>query len=52
MLTSSIKFFNFKEKKNNKKVKKNLDAILKNKNKVIESLSKNYLYSFDKKKIR
>ncbi len=52
MLTSGIKFSNFKNSKNNKKIKKHFDEIIKSKNKIIESLSQNYLYSFNKKQLR
>ena len=52
MLTSGIKFSNFKNSANNKKIKKNFDKIIKSKNKIIESLGKNYLYSFNKKQLR
>ena len=53
MLTSSISFVNFKKKINYTKVKKNLKLIIdnKNQNQVIKSLSKNYKYSFKKKKL-
>ena len=52
MLTSGIKFSNFKNSANNKKIKKNFDKIIKSKNKIIESLGKKYLYSFNKKQLR
>ena len=52
MLTSGIKFSNFKNSTNNKKIKKNFDEIIKSKNKIIESLSQKYLYSFNKKQLR
>ena len=53
MLTSSISFVNFKNKIKYTKVKKNLKLIIDNKsqNQVIKSLSKNYKYSFKKKKL-
>ena len=53
MLTSSISFVNFKKKIKYIKVKKNLKLIIdnKNQNQVIKSLSKNYKYSFKKKKL-
>ena len=53
MLTSSISFVNFKKKIKYTKVKKNLKLIIdnKNQNQVIKSLSKNYKYSFTKKKL-
>ena len=49
MLTSGIKFLNFKKSTNNKKIEKNFREIVDNKNEIIQSLSKNYLYSFSKK---
>ena len=52
MLTSGIKFLNFKEKKNSLVVKKKLKLLLQNKDAVILSLSKNYNNSFDKKDIK
>ena len=52
MLTSGIKFLNFKEKKNSLVVKKKLKLLLQNKDAVILSLSKNYNNSFDKKNIK
>ena len=52
MLTSGIKFLNFKEKKNSLVVKKKLKLILQNKDAVILSLSKNYNNSFNKKDIK
>lgn len=53
MFTSSIRFVNFKKKIKYTKVKKNLKLIIDNKsqNQVIKSLSKNYKYSFKKKKL-
>ena len=52
MLTSGIKFLNFKEKKNSLVVKKKLKLLLQKKDAVILSLSKNYNNSFDKKNIK
>ena len=52
MLTSGIKFLNFKEKKNSLVVKKKLKLLLQNKDAVILSLSKNYNNSFNKKDIK
>ena len=52
MLTSGIKFLNFKEKKNSLVVKKKLKLVLQNKDAVILSLSKNYNNSFNKKDIK
>jgi len=51
MLTKNINFNNFRLKKNNKKIKRDLDLILKENNEVIKSLSKNYIYSYKKKTI-
>ena len=52
MLTSSINFKIFKNKKFNKKIKKNLESLLKEKNSVINSLTKNYKNSYEIKKVR
>src|SRR6056300_187542 len=49
MLTSNIFFKNFKEKKKNSELAKKLYSLLKNKNEVLNSLSKNYKDSFDQK---
>ena len=49
MLTSNIFFKNFKEKKKNSELAKKLYSLLKNKNEVLKSLSKNYNDSFDEK---
>ena len=47
MITKNIYFKNFKKKKNQKKKKKkNFKKILKKKNPIIQSLSKNYKNSF------
>ena len=48
MLTSRINFKNFKFKKNSK-VKLNLINLIKKKNSILESLSKNYKDSYNKK---
>ena len=52
MITSGISIANFKVKKDIKKIKKILNSIIKNKNQVIYSLSKNYLNSYKYKKIK
>ncbi|WP_435089974.1 glucose-6-phosphate isomerase [Candidatus Pelagibacter bacterium nBUS_30] len=52
MLTSEIKFSNFKYKIKNTKIKKNLFDLIKKKNQIIESLGKNYKSSFNKKKLK
>ena len=49
MFTKKIDFKNFIIKKFNKKISKDLNLILKEKNKVIESLSTFYKYSYNKK---
>ena len=49
MLTKGINFVNFKIKKNTSLIKKNLISILKSKNEVINSLSRNYKNNFTKK---
>ena len=46
MLTPRIKYESFHIKKKNLKVRKNLTFILKEKNQIFESLSKNYKNSF------
>ena len=51
MLTNNISFKNFKIRKNNEKIKKDLNIILKNKNSVLESLSPSYKNSYNKKTI-
>ena len=51
MLTKNISFKNFKIKKNNERIKKDLNIILKNKNSVLESLSTSYKNSYNKKTI-
>ena len=52
MLTTSISFKNFKIRTNKSIVKKKIISLIKNKNHVISSLSKNYKNSFDKKKLK
>ncbi len=49
MLTKNINFKNFKSKKNNDKIKKDLNIILKKKNSVLESLNPSYKNSYSKK---
>ena len=51
MLTKNINFKNFKSKKNNIKIKKDLNFILKKKNAVLKSLSSSYKNSYSKKTI-
>ena len=50
MITSGIKFLNFKKKLNSSKVKKN-SKIIENNNQLILSLSSNYKNSFKKKQL-
>ena len=52
MLTKNIFFKNFKVKKKNKKIKNILENIIKEKNTILYSLSKNYKDSFTKKTIQ
>ena len=49
MFTKNINFKNFRIKKFNKEISKDLNLILKEKNKAIESLSTFYKYSYNKK---
>ncbi len=51
MLTSGIKFLNFKKNNFSTQIKKNFLSILKVKNHIIDSLGKGYNYSFNKKNI-
>ena len=51
MLTSGINFINFKIKKETSSLKKKFNSLIKEKNQVIESLSKNYKNSFNKAKL-
>ena len=50
MLTKGINFKNFTVKTNYKNLKKKLNSIIKKNNEVLNSLGKNYIYSYDKKK--
>jgi len=50
MLTSGIKFTNFKKKIKISNIKQKLLLIIKEKNQIIQSLTKNYKNSFTKKK--
>ena len=52
MFTSGINFINFKQQKKNKKIKQLLNKTLKNRNEVIQSLDKNYKYSYNINKLR
>ena len=52
MLTAGINFLNFKEKKESLIVRKRLKLILQKKNAVIQSLSKDYINSYNKKDIQ
>ena len=52
MLTSGINFINFKQQKKIKKIKQLLNKTLKNRNEVIQSLDKNYKYSYNINKLR
>ena len=49
MLTKNISFKNFKVKKNNSKIKRILSSLIKEKNEVLISMSKNYKNSFKNK---
>ena len=49
MLTKNISFKNFKIKKNNLKIKHILTSLVKEKNEILLSMSKNYKNSFNKK---
>ena len=51
MLTSGIKFKNFKTIQNTSKIKKELSNFIKKKYQLIESLSKKYKNSYSKKQI-
>ena len=51
MLTSNISLKNFRLKKNNSKIKQKLKFLFIKKSQIIESLSRNYKDSFEKKKI-
>ena len=49
MFTKNISFKNFKVKKNNSKIKRILSSLIKEKNEVLLSMSKNYKNSFKNK---
>ena len=49
IITKNIFFKGFKKNKINKKTKKNLHLLLKEKNEILKSLTKNYNYSYNKK---
>ncbi len=49
MLTKGINFINFKKKHKNQSTKKKLLSIISENNQIIQSLGKNYKYSFKKK---
>ncbi len=51
MLTTNIRFKNFKFKKDNKRIKKDFKLLLSEKNNVIESLTNYYKYNFKKKNL-
>ena len=51
MFTKNISFKNFKTKKKNSKIKHILSSLIKEKNEVLLSMSKNYKNSFNKKKL-
>ena len=51
MFTNNINFKNFTLNKNNKKVKKDLEFILKEKNEIIKSLGPNYKNNYNRKSI-
>ena len=52
MLTNNIKFKNFLVKSKNLKIKKDLNLLIKKKLDILESLKKNYKYSYSKKLIK
>ena len=52
MLTKNIFFRNFKRRKNNINLRKHLRQLIFSKNEVIKSLTKDYYYSYTKKKIK
>ena len=51
MLSSGIKFINYKDKKKNTIVKKKLESLIKEDNEILKSLSKNYKNNFEFKKL-
>mgnify|MGYP006166652821 FL=1 len=52
MLTKNINFKNFRAKKNNNKIKKDLNIILKENNETLKSLSPSYKISYNQKTIK
>ena len=52
MLTKNISFKNFKIKKNNSKIERIFSSLIKEKNEVLLSMSKNYKNSFKNKIIK
>tara|TARA_B100000674_G_C37517659_1_gene767839 strand:+ start:190 stop:597 length:408 start_codon:yes stop_codon:yes gene_type:complete len=52
MLTSSINFKNFRKKIESKRINKTFRSIINHKNPVIESLSRNYKYSYKLKRLK
>jgi glucose-6-phosphate isomerase len=52
MLTKNINFKNFRAKKNNNKIKKDLNIILKENNETLKSLSPSYKNSYNQKTIK
>ena len=52
MLTDNFLFKDFKKKKKNKKIISHLKKLIKSNNEVINSLTKNYKYSYTKKFIK
>ena len=52
MLSKSIKFKNFVQSKQNKKIKKKFQSIIKEKNYVLDSLKNTYKNFFTEKKIK
>ena len=51
MLTKNINFINFQIKKKNQIIKEKLKLIIKENNHVIQSLGKNYKYSYKKRTV-
>jgi len=51
MLTKNINLKNFKLKKKNKIIQKDLNILLKENNEILKSLSRDYIYSYNKKTI-
>ena len=52
MLTSHINFKPFKVKLKKKKIRQQLISLLNENNQIIKSLTKNYKYNFEKKKLQ